>query len=176
MPKNSSLQDLLIDELKDLYSAETQLTKALPKMAKAASDENLRAGFETHLDQTREHITRLDRVMELLDASPKGKTCKAMKGLVAEGEERIDDDATDAVKDAALICAAQKVEHYEIAGYGSVRTFAELLGEEEVVSLLQETLDEEAETDRKLTELASSLNVKAEMSEASTAEDEKDDG
>lgn len=162
MPKTNTLQDLLIDELKDLYSAETQLTKALPKMAKAANDEGLRAGFEEHLDQTHEHIARLDRVMELLDASPKGKTCKAMKGLVAEGEEKIDEDASPAVKDAALICAAQKVEHYEIAGYGTVRTFAELLGQDEIVSLLQETLDEEAETDRKLTELASSLNLKAE--------------
>lgn len=165
MPKTNTLQDLLIDELKDLYSAETQLTKALPKMAKAANDEGLRAGFEEHLDQTHEHIARLDRVMELLDASPKGKTCKAMKGLVAEGEEKIDEDASPAVKDAALICAAQKVEHYEIAGYGTVRTFAELLGEDEVVSLLQETLDEEAETDRKLTELASSLNLKAESAD-----------
>jgi ferritin-like metal-binding protein YciE len=162
MPKTNTLQDLLIEELKDLYSAETQLTKALPKMAKAANDEGLRAGFEEHLDQTHEHIARLDRVMELLDASPKGKTCKAMKGLVAEGEEKIDEDASPAVKDAALICAAQKVEHYEIAGYGTVRTFAELLGQDEIVSLLQETLDEEAETDRKLTELASSLNLKAE--------------
>ena len=176
MPKTSTLQDLLIDELKDLYSAETQLTKALPKMAKAASDEALRAGFEEHLDQTYEHIARLDRVMELLDASPKGKTCKAMKGLVAEGEEKIDEDATPAVKDAALICAAQKVEHYEIAGYGTVRTFAELLGEDEVVSLLQETLDEEAETDRKLTELASSLNLKVEAGgekEDASSEDSK---
>lgn len=162
MPKTNTLHDLLIEELKDLYSAETQLTKALPKMAKAANDEGLRAGFEEHLDQTHEHIARLDRVMELLDASPKGKTCKAMKGLVAEGEEKIDEDASPAVKDAALICAAQKVEHYEIAGYGTVRTFAELLGQDEIVSLLQETLDEEAETDRKLTELASSLNLKAE--------------
>lgn len=165
MPKTNTLQDLLIDELKDLYSAETQLTKALPKMAKAANDEGLRAGFEEHLDQTHEHIARLDRVMELLDASPKGKTCKAMKGLVAEGEEKIDEDASPAVKDAALICAAQKVEHYEIAGYGTVRTFAELLGQDEIVSLLQETLDEEAETDRKLTELASSLNLKAESAD-----------
>ena len=175
MPKSTSLQDLLIDELKDLYSAETQLTKALPKMAKAANDEALKAGFEEHLDQTHEHIARLDRVMELLDASPKGKTCKAMKGLVAEGDEKIDEDATPAVKDAALISAAQKVEHYEIAGYGTVRTFAELLGHDEVVSLLQETLDEEAETDRKLTELASTLNLKAETGEESEADEDDED-
>lgn len=165
MAKTTTLQELLIDELKDLYSAETQLTKALPKMAKAATDEALKAGFEEHLDQTHEHIARLDRAMELLAASPKGKTCKAMKGLIAEGEEKIKEDASPAVKDAALIGAAQKVEHYEIAGYGTVRTFAELLGEDEVVALLQETLDEEAETDRKLTELASSLNLKAESGE-----------
>jgi ferritin-like metal-binding protein YciE len=178
MSKTTTLQELLIEELKDLYSAETQLTKALPKMAKAASDENLKAGFEEHLDQTHEHIARLDRAMELLDASPKGKTCKAMKGLLAEGEEKIKEDASDAVKDAALIGAAQKVEHYEIAGYGTVRTFAELLGEDEIVSLLQETLDEEAETDRKLTELASSLNLKAESGdeeeESSSEEDEEE--
>jgi ferritin-like metal-binding protein YciE len=175
MPKTTTLQELLVEELKDLYSAETQLTKALPKMAKAASDENLKAGFEEHLDQTHEHIARLDRAMELLDASPKGKTCKAMKGLIAEGEEKIKEDASPAVRDAALIGAAQKVEHYEIAGYGTVRTFAELLGEDEVVSLLQETLDEEAETDRKLTELASSLNLKAESGEDEDESDEEEE-
>jgi ferritin-like metal-binding protein YciE len=174
MPKTTTLHELLIDELKDLYSAETQLTKALPKMAEAANDEGLKAGFEEHLDQTREHVARLDRVMELLGSSPKGKVCKAMKGLVAEGEEKIDEDASPAVRDAALICAAQKVEHYEIAGYGTVRTFAELLGEDEVVSLLQETLDEEAETDRKLTQLASSLNLKAESGEDEESSDSED--
>lgn len=175
MAKTTSLHDLLIDELKDLYNAETQLTKALPKMAKAANDEALKAGFEEHLDQTHEHIARLDRVMEILEVSPKGKICKAMKGLVAEGEEKIDEDASPAVKDAALIGAAQKVEHYEIAGYGTVRTFAELLGHDEVVSLLQETLDEEAETDRKLTELASSLNLKAELGEDEEEGEEEED-
>jgi len=175
MAKTTSLHDLLIEELKDLYSAETQLTKALPKMAKAANDEALRAGFEEHLEQTQEHIVRLDRVMELLDASPEGKTCKAMKGLVAEGEDTIDEDASPAVKDAALICAAQKVEHYEIAGYGTVRTFAELLGQDEVVALLQETLDEESETDRKLTALASSLNLKAESGDEDEEDEDEDE-
>jgi ferritin-like metal-binding protein YciE len=172
MSKTTNLEELLIDELKDLYSAETQLTKALPKMAQAATDENLRAGFEKHLEQTREHIARLDRAMELLEASPKGKTCKAMKGLIAEGEEKIKEDASAAVKDAALIGAAQKVEHYEIAGYGTVRTYAELLGEEEVVELLQETLNEEAETDRQLTQLASSLNLKAETEDGEESEED----
>ncbi len=175
MSKTTSLHELLIDELQDLYNAETQLTKALPKMAKAATDESLKAGFEEHLDQTHEHIARLERAMELLEAPTKGKTCKAMKGLIAEGEEKIKEDASSAVKDAALIGAAQKVEHYEIAGYGTVRTYAELLGEDEVVSLLQETLDEEAETDRKLTQLASSLNLKAETEGDDAADDEMED-
>ena len=175
MSKSTTLQELLIEELQDLYSAETQLTKALPKMAKAASDEKLRTGFEEHLDQTHEHIARLDRAMEILEASPKGKTCKAMKGLIAESEEKIKEDASDAVRDAALIGAAQKVEHYEIAGYGTVRTYAELLGEEEVVELLQETLDEEAETDRKLTQLASSLNLKPKAEEDDESDEEDDE-
>ena len=171
MSKTATLHELLVEELRDLYNAETQLTKALPKMAKAATDESLKAGFEEHLDQTHEHIARLERAMELLDAPTKGKTCKAMKGLIAEGEEKIKEDASPSVRDAALIGAAQKVEHYEIAGYGTVRTYAELLGEEEVVSLLQQTLDEEAETDRKLTQLASSLNLKADTE----GEDEADE-
>ncbi len=176
MSKTTTLHELLVEELRDLYNAETQLTKALPKMAKAATDESLKSGFEEHLDQTHEHIARLERAMELLDAPAKGKTCKAMKGLIAEGEEKIKEDASPSVRDAALIGAAQKVEHYEIAGYGTVRTYAELLGEEEVVSLLQQTLDEEAETDRKLTQLASSLNLKAETEgEDEGAEDDEDD-
>jgi ferritin-like metal-binding protein YciE len=166
----TTLEGLLVEELRDLYSAESQLTKALPKLAAAASDEALKSSFDHHLEQTREHLQRLDRVMELLEASPKGKACKAMKGLVAEGEQRMKEEASPAVRDAALIAAAQKIEHYEIAGYGTVRTYAELLGEDEIVSLLQKTLEEEAETDRQLTKLASALNVKAEttgeMSEA----------
>jgi Uncharacterized protein conserved in bacteria len=175
MSKTATLHELLVEELQDLYNAETQLTKALPKMAKAANDESLKAGFEEHLDQTHEHIARLERAMELLDAPAKGKTCKAMKGLIAEGEEKIKEDASPSVRDAALIGAAQKVEHYEIAGYGTVRTYAELLGEEEVVSLLQQTLDEEAETDRKLTQLASSLNLKADTEGRSEADEELED-
>jgi ferritin-like metal-binding protein YciE len=161
MAKIENLRDLLVHELKDLYSAETQLVKALPKMAKAASDEDLVEAFEEHLEQTKGQVERLERVFEILGEKPRGKTCEAMKGLVAEGEEVISEDATDDVKDAALIAAAQKVEHYEIAGYGTVRTFAQLLGEKEVANLLQETLDEEGETDQKLTEIAESLNVEA---------------
>jgi ferritin-like metal-binding protein YciE len=118
----SSLEDLFIDELKDLYSAETQLTKALPKMAKAATSKELKAGFEKHLKQTEKHVERLEQICEELEVSPKGKKCKAMEGLIKEGAEVIEEDAEAEVKDAALIAAAQRVEHYEIAGYGCVRT------------------------------------------------------
>ena len=171
MSKIENLRELLVHELKDLYSAETQLLKALPKMAKAASDEDLVAAFEEHLEQTQGQVERLDKIFEILNAKPRGKTCEAMKGLITEGQEVIGEDATDEVKDAALIAAAQKVEHYEIAGYGTVRTFANLLGESEVAELLQETLDEEGETDKKLTEIAESLNVEA-MAGADEEEDE----
>src|ERR1700745_2682350 len=124
----STLEDLFIDELKDLYKAETQLLEALPKMAKAASSKKLKAGFEKHLKQTEGHLDRLEQIFEELEASPRGKKCKAMEGLVAEGAEVIEEDAEPEVKDAALIAAAQRVEHYEIAGYGCVRTYAKLLG------------------------------------------------
>jgi ferritin-like metal-binding protein YciE len=165
MAKTQTLHDLLIEELKDLYNAETQLTKALPKMAKAASHEELKAAFEEHLEQTKNQISRLERVMELLGANPKGKKCKAMEGLLEEGAEKIEMEAEASVKDAALIGAAQKVEHYEIAGYGTVRTFAEVLGEDEVAKLLQKTLDEESETDERLTEIAETINEEAEETE-----------
>ena len=171
MSKIENLRELLVHELKDLYSAETQLVKALPKFAKAATDEDLVQAFEEHLEQTKGQVERLDRIFEILGEKPRGKTCEAMKGLVAEGNETISEDATDEVKDAALIAAAQKVEHYEIAGYGTVRTFANLLGEREVADLLQETLDEEGETDKKLTEIAESLNVEA-LSGAAEEEEE----
>lgn len=160
--KLESLQDLYVDELKDLYSAENQLVKALPKMAKAASSEDLQAAFEEHLEQTRGHVKRLEQVFKKLNASPKGKKCKAMEGLLDEGEEVINEDAEPAVKDAALIAAAQRVEHYEIAGYGCVRTYAQQLGFNDAAELLQQTLNEEGETDKKLTELAESvINVEA---------------
>jgi ferritin-like metal-binding protein YciE len=160
--KLESLQDLFVDELKDLYNAETQLTKALPKMAKAAASEDLRAAFEAHLEETEHQIERLETIFKQLEASPKGKKCKAMAGLIEEGKEMMDMDAEDAVKDAALIAAAQRVEHYEMAGYGTVRTYAQLLGFEEAANLLQETLDEEAGADEKLGELAKNINVEAE--------------
>ena len=154
--KLESLQDLLVAELKDLYSAENQLVKALPKMAKAASNEKLRDGFLEHLEQTKVHVERLEQACEQLEVTPKGKKCAAMEGLIHEGSELLKEDATPQVLDAALIAAAQKVEHYEIASYGSARTFAKLLGLDNVAKLLQQTLDEEAATDKKLTKLAES--------------------
>jgi len=150
----NSPRELLIEELKDLYSAENQLIKALPKMAKAASNEELKEAFETHLEETRTHAERIEKVMKQLDESPKGKKCKAMEGLLAEGKEVMEEDATPPIMDLALIAAAQKVEHYEIAGYGCARTLAELAGEPKVASVLQETLDEEGETDKRLTKIA----------------------
>jgi len=158
---NEGLKELYIDELKDIYNAENQLVKALPKMAKAASSEELRTGFEEHLKQTKGHVQRLDKIFEMLDESPKGKNCKGMEGLVEEGSELMEEDLEDALLDAALIGAAQRVEHYEIAAYGTVRAFAEELGESEHVSLLAETLEEEKETDDKLTDLAKQINAQA---------------
>jgi ferritin-like metal-binding protein YciE len=161
-----SLHDLFVNELKDLYSAENQLLKALPKMAKAASASELKAAFEEHLEVTRGHVQRLETVFEGLGASPKGKKCKAMEGLVEEGKEVIEEEGKHAVRDAALIGAAQRVEHYEMAGYGCVRTFAKLLGFDDAAALLQATLDEEGEADKKLTELAETvINVEAEGEE-----------
>ncbi len=160
--KLESLQELYVEELKDLYNAEQQLLGALPKMAKAACAPTLRSAFEHHLEQTRGHIERLDRIFEGMDSDPKGKKCKAMEGLIQEGKDLINGDGASSVRDAALIAAAQRVEHYEMAGYGCVRTYARLLGDEESANLLQMTLDEEADADEKLTELAeSSINVEA---------------
>ena len=155
------LKELYIDELKDLYSAENQLVKALPKMAKAASSDELREGFEKHLEQTRGHVQRLEKIFQALGESPKGKTCKGMQGLIEEGSEATEEDYNGSVMDAALIGAAQRVEHYEIAGYGTVRSMGETLGEPNHVSLLEETLEEEKETDEKLTELAEQINNQA---------------
>lgn len=152
--KLKSLQDLLVDQLKDLYSAEHQILKALPKMAKAASSEELREGFEEHLRQTEKQVERLDEICEQLEVSPRGKACQALEGLVKEGKELMEEDAEPEVLDAGLIAAAQKVEHYEMASYGCARTWAEQLGLSEVARLLQETFEEEKETDEKLTKLA----------------------
>ena len=158
----TTVDNLLLSELRDLYSAEKQLTKALPKMVKAAVSPALEDIFQEHLDQTKEHVSRLEQAFELLGEKPKEETCKAMKGLIEEGEDIIKADGDDLVRDAALIVGAQKVEHYEIAGYGSARTLAQLLGHSEVAELLDETLEEEKETDANLTELAENeINVEA---------------
>jgi ferritin-like metal-binding protein YciE len=163
MPALKTLEDLFVHELKDLYSAEQQLIKALPKMAKAASSEHLRAGFEEHLEQTKGHAERLEKILDDLGQSHRGTKCKAMEGLVEEGKQMIDEDAPPQVKDAGLIAAAQRVEHYEIAGYGTACTFAKILGHSEAEEALQKTLDEEKETDEKLSDLArSEVNVAAE--------------
>ena len=162
MAAMATLHDLFIHELKDIYSAEKQLVKALPKMAKAASSEKLREGIKEHLEQTEEQVERLEQIFESLDATARGIKCAAMEGLIKEGSEVMHEDAEPAVKDAALIAAAQKVEHYEIAAYGTLVTFASLMGHDEAQRLLETTLEEEKETDRKLTELAESeINVAA---------------
>ena len=167
-----SLHDLYVNELKDLYNAENQLLKALPKMAKAADAPELKAAFEEHLEVTRGQVARLEKVFAALGVSPKGKKCKAMEGLIEEGKELLEEDADPAVLDAALIAAAQKVEHYEMAGYGCARAFASLLGYEDAAALLQETLDEEGEADKKLTELAETV-VNVEAEEADDAQEKK---
>jgi ferritin-like metal-binding protein YciE len=166
------LRELYIEELKDLYNAENQLVKALPKMAKAASSDELRQGFEDHLEQTKGHVQRLEKIFQALGESPKGKKCKAMEGLVEEGSEVMEEDFEGALMDAAIIGAAQRVEHYEIAAYGTVCAFAQELGETEQNSLLNETLQEEKETDEKLTQLAQEINAQAnEGAEAEDAEE-----
>ncbi len=157
-----SLRELMIDELKDLYSAENQILKALPKMIKKATSAELKSGFENHLKETEGHVERLDNIFHQLDASPRGKKCKGMEGIIEDGKELMEKDADAEVMDAGLIGAAQHVEHYEMAGYGCVRTYAELMGLSDVAKLLQKTLDEEKATDNKLTELSRQINVKAE--------------
>jgi ferritin-like metal-binding protein YciE len=156
-----SLKDLFVDELKDLYSAENQILKALPKMIKKATSKELKAGFEKHLKETQVHVERLEKIFQELEQNPKGKKCKGMEGVIADGKELMEEDAEPEVMDAGLIGAAQHVEHYEMAGYGCVRTYAELLGHESFAKLLQKTLDEERATDEKLTELARGINVEA---------------
>jgi ferritin-like metal-binding protein YciE len=159
-----TLKDLYVDELKDLYSAEKQLVKALPKMAKAANDPQLKEAFRTHLEETRGHVERLEQICRDLGVSPRGKKCVGMEGLIEEGNELIQEDPDPDVLDAGLINKAQHVEHYEMAGYGTVRTYARQLGFESQADLLQQTLDEEGKTDHLLTQLAESgINVEAEV-------------
>jgi ferritin-like metal-binding protein YciE len=154
--KLNSLRDLLLEELRDLYNAEIQLTDALPKMAEAAGSADLRAAFEHHLDETEGHVSRLEKILERLSEEVSGETCEAMKGLIKEGELIIKAEGDPDVRDAGLIGAAQRVEHHEIAGYGTARTLARRLGEDEIASVLQQTLDEEGEADKKLTSIAES--------------------
>lgn len=168
--KLQTLEDLFHHELKDLYSAENQLVKALPKMAKAATNPDLQAGFEEHLEQTKGHVERLDKIAGMIGKKLTGHKCKAMEGLVEEGAELIDEDAEDTVRDAGLIGAAQRVEHYEMAGYGTACALAKKLGLDDAADLLEETLEEEKATDEKLTELAESI-VTVEAASASEEEE-----
>jgi len=158
---NENLKKLYVDELKDLFSAENQLLKALPKMAKAASSDELRSGFEKHLEQTKGHVQRLEEIFGSLDESPKGKKCVGMEGLVTEGAEVVEEDFEDAVLDAGLIGAARRVEHYEMAAYGAVSEIAKALGYTKHASLLEKTLTEETQTDQKLAGLAKDINTQA---------------
>jgi ferritin-like metal-binding protein YciE len=165
----SKLKELYVDELKDIYSAETQLVKALPKMAKAAVSAELRNGFQEHLTQTEGHVTRLEQIFEELGEKPTGKKCEAMAGLIKEGGEAAEEDYEGDVKDSALIGAAQRVEHYEIAAYGTVRAMAEKLGDEKAVQLLTQTLQDEKDTDVKLSKLSDKMKVEADQVKAFAA-------
>jgi ferritin-like metal-binding protein YciE len=153
-----NMEELMLDELKDLYSAEKQIVKALPKMAKACESDELKQAFQTHLEETKGHVERLDEIFEALGKSSRGKTCHGMQGLLEEGSEMLEEIEKGGVRDAALISAAQRVEHYEIAAYGSVREYAKLLGKKQIVSLLEETLEEEKATDEKLTSISQQVN------------------
>ena len=168
MKKLKSLKDLMIDELKDIQNAEKQIIAALPKMQKKASNPELKNAFSEHLEQTREHVSRLEQVFEICDQKPAGKTCRAMQGIIEEAKEMMEEEAEPSVMDAALIASAQRVEHYEIAAYGTVRTYARILGMPDAEKLLQKTLDEEAETDELLSQLAETT-VNLEAAEAETA-------
>jgi ferritin-like metal-binding protein YciE len=171
--KENTLRELFVDELRDLYDAENRLVKALPKLAKAATSDELREGFETHLEQTKEHVERLKQIMTSLDEKPTGKKCPGMMGIIQEGDEMMEEDFEGSVMDAALIASAQRAEHYEIAAYGCVHSWAKELGEDEAAQLLEKTLSEEKETDAKLTELSTQVNSSA-NSEAEEGEEESE--
>lgn len=168
-----SIRELLIDQMRDLYDAERQLVKALPKMAKNSSNEQLREAFENHLEQTRGHVQRLEQAFELMEQKAKSKSCEAMKGLVEEGKETMEEDLSDPLKDSAIICAAQKVEHYEIAGYGTVKAWAQSLGLNDVADLFETTLNEEKEADEKLNQVASEVLSEAEAMRGEGEEEEE---
>ena len=172
--ERNALMELYVDELKDLYDAENRLVKALPKMAKAATSEKLRSGFEEHLEQTRGHVDRLKEIFDSLGEKPSGKKCAGMMGIVKECAEIMHEDFEGEAMDAALISAAQRAEHYEIAAYGCVRTWADLLGENQASALLEKTLEEEKETDQRLNQLAEEINIQAkEMSSEGQEEGEE---
>lgn len=157
--KIDSMDKLFVDELRDLYSAETQITKALPKMAKASTSNELRAAFEHHLKETEEHVQRLEQIFETLGESPKGETCEGIEGIIEEGEKDLKNAEEGPVRDEALISAAQRVEHYEMAGYGTVRTYAERMGKQQIVQLLERTLQEEKAADEKLTKVSNTVHT-----------------
>lgn len=157
----TTIDQLFVEELKDIYSAETQITKALPKLVKAATSEELKTAFEEHLEETEGQIERLDQIFQTLNINPKGKTCDGMKGVLEEGEEMLKETQAGGVRDAALISAAQRVEHYEMAAYGAVRTYAEKLGKQQIAKLLEETLEEEKSADKKLTQIAQTVQQHA---------------
>ena len=157
----SSMEELLIDELKDLYHAEKQITRALPRLVKASTSDELKQAFQSHLEETQGHVERLEKAFEILGKGARGKTCHGMQGVLEEGSEVIEETEKSPLRDAALIAAAQRVEHYEMAAYGSVREYARLLGQKEIVSLLEETLQEEKAADKKLTTIAESVNSEA---------------
>jgi len=164
-----ALRDLYVEELKDLYSAEKQLVRALPKMAKNAANPDLKEAFQNHLAETEGHVARLEKIFESLESSPRGKKCVGMEGLIEEANELLEEDADEDVVDAGLISKAQYVEHYEIAGYGTVRTWAEILGEDRHVELLQQTLDEEKNADALLSRLSQGVNIEAEAGDDEAA-------
>jgi ferritin-like metal-binding protein YciE len=159
-----TLDNLFVQELKDLYSAENQITRALPKLIKATSSDDLRSAFTHHLKETEGHVKRLEKIFQILGYSPRGKTCNGMKGVLEEGAEVLDETEEGSVRDAAIISAAQRVEHYEMAGYGAVRSYADCLGQTEISQLLEETLEEEKAADKKLTEISQKLNNEAQHS------------
>jgi ferritin-like metal-binding protein YciE len=173
---DNTLRELYVDELRDLYDAENRLMKALPKMAKNATSEELREGIEEHLEQTKGHVDRLKQIFTAMGEKATGKKCAGMIGILEEGEEILDEDYDGALMDAAIISAAQRVEHYEIAAYGCVRSWADLLGESEASSLLQKTLEEEKETDGKLTEMAEQINAEANEGAGEEAMEEEGEG
>ena len=168
--KLDSLQKLFVEELRDVYNAEQQLLKALPKMAKSASSDELKQAFEDHLGETKEQVERLEQIFKELNEKAKGKTCHAMKGLVEEGSEILEEDGEESVLDAGIIAAAQKIEHYEIATYGTLRTWANLLGQDDAAEMLQQTLDEEGDTDKRLNELAEDIVNPEALSESEEEE------